>query len=281
MPAEAKHRIAVRDPEWRWYRSGVVNGEDVPYEWHCREDADGHAEDWNRNFGEARVITANSSGEFVLPGDEPQLTPFPIEFAKQVAAVTAYEKSMQKEEWEAWEREVSDSSQPAAVGEMPKCNEHTYIVCSTCGGEGGWLDDTDGHPHECHDCNGEGICAAPPAQPTTGSEMISAERHRQIEREGWSADHDDEHKCSELALAAICYAAFAASEPIYRRTCYEHAGRMAYSFVDPWPFDAEYDKRDPIDGDEKEQHDISCLVKAGALLAAEIDRRKRSIANGK
>jgi hypothetical protein len=40
----------------------------------------------------------------------------------------------------------------------------------------------------------------------TGVELIAAERKRQIESEGWSAKHDDEHCYGELALAAATYA---------------------------------------------------------------------------
>jgi hypothetical protein len=40
----------------------------------------------------------------------------------------------------------------------------------------------------------------------TGIELIAEERKRQIEVEGWTAEHDDEHTDGELALAAVCYA---------------------------------------------------------------------------
>ncbi len=35
---------------------------------------------------------------------------------------------------------------------------------------------------------------------------IKDERRRQIEVEGWSAQHDDRHDQSEIAMAAACYA---------------------------------------------------------------------------
>lgn len=35
---------------------------------------------------------------------------------------------------------------------------------------------------------------------------IAAERRRQIEVEGWGADHDDDHKDGSIAAAAACYA---------------------------------------------------------------------------
>jgi hypothetical protein len=39
-----------------------------------------------------------------------------------------------------------------------------------------------------------------------GIEAIAAERRRQIEAEGWSAAHDDQHVNGELAGAAAAYA---------------------------------------------------------------------------
>lgn len=41
---------------------------------------------------------------------------------------------------------------------------------------------------------------------TTGAERISRERQRQIEVEGWTAEHDNAHPNGELAKAAACYA---------------------------------------------------------------------------
>lgn len=41
---------------------------------------------------------------------------------------------------------------------------------------------------------------------TKAAEDVLAERRRQIEREGWTPEHDDEHVSGEMALAASCYA---------------------------------------------------------------------------
>jgi hypothetical protein len=91
----------------------------------------------------------------------------------------------------------------------------------------------------------------------TGAEMIAAERERQITAEGWTPEHDDEHAAKELAHAAARYA--------------EQAG---IDWGDPphrapygWPWDEQWWK--PT-GDA-----IRDLTKAGALLAAEIDRLQR------
>lgn len=40
----------------------------------------------------------------------------------------------------------------------------------------------------------------------TGIELIAEERERQITKEGWTPEHDAEHKNGELANAAAVYA---------------------------------------------------------------------------
>ena len=39
----------------------------------------------------------------------------------------------------------------------------------------------------------------------TGLELIAAERRRQIEQEGWTAEHDEQHEVDHLAAAAAAY----------------------------------------------------------------------------
>jgi hypothetical protein len=85
-----------------------------------------------------------------------------------------------------------------------------------------------------------------------GIEIIAAERQRQIEQEGWSAEHDDEHREGELGKAAACYA----QPPEIGVRCQD------------WPWDRKWWKPTPSDR-------IRELAKAGALIAAEIDRLKR------
>lgn len=81
--------------------------------------------------------------------------------------------------------------------------------------------------------------------------MISWERFRQEMNEHFSAAHDDTHRDNELALAAATYAL-----PVCERR------------TDLWPWDEEYFKPTP-------DNRIRELVKAGALICAEIDRLKR------
>jgi len=91
-----------------------------------------------------------------------------------------------------------------------------------------------------------------------GAEMIAAERQRQIEVEGWTPEHDDEHDNGELIAASICYARIGCPYPSIRD-----------STSPLWPWDAKWWK--PAFRHDK----IRNLVKAGALIAAEIDRLQR------
>jgi hypothetical protein len=109
----------------------------------------------------------------------------------------------------------------------------------------------------------------------TGVERIAAERARQ--NEGWSAAHDDEHDTGALAMAACCYAA---PQRLYVRCDYA----AGVTFNDPWPWDQRDDHR-PYDGnvliDPTDEQAIRLLEKAGALIAAEIDRLLRAQARKK
>ena len=95
----------------------------------------------------------------------------------------------------------------------------------------------------------------------TGAELIAAERTRQVSGEGWTDDHDDEHGMGEMAAAAMCYAQLCVDEEISEVSIGSH-------FVQEWwPWDREWWKPSP--------DSIRNLTKAGALLAAEIDRLQR------
>lgn len=95
-----------------------------------------------------------------------------------------------------------------------------------------------------------------------GSDLIAEERVRQIGAEGWTKEHDDGHIRAELVVAANGYAAAAAIQIRYPEQPFPK------DFVPPaWPWDDAWFKlsKDPIRN----------LVKAGALIAAEIDRLTR------
>lgn len=79
-------------------------------------------------------------------------------------------------------------------------------------------------------------------------EEIAAERRRQVEAEGWTPEHDDEHWGGEMAHAAASYAC-----PLIQ----------PYA----WPWDPEWWK--PTTPRRN-------LIKAAALLVAEIERLDRA-----
>ena len=91
----------------------------------------------------------------------------------------------------------------------------------------------------------------------TGIELIADERTRQVAEEGWTPEHDAGHTDGELADAAACYAMTE-----YERAVSELYHDRRYYL---WPFNEESWKPSPNDR-------IRELVKAGALIAAEIDR---------
>lgn len=85
-----------------------------------------------------------------------------------------------------------------------------------------------------------------------GAILIAKERVRQIIEEGWTAEHDQQHQNGEIALAAMIYAC-----PPWCRD--------QELIDDVWPWDKKWWKPTPDDR-------ITELKKAGALIAAEIDR---------
>lgn len=100
----------------------------------------------------------------------------------------------------------------------------------------------------------------------TGIELIAAERQRQIQVEGFTPEHDDKHTNGEMTSAASTYAHLVCDQ-IYPEQ-YRVFERQAIMRRDEgWPWDYEWWKpsKDPIRN----------LEKAGALIAAEIDRLQR------
>jgi len=89
-----------------------------------------------------------------------------------------------------------------------------------------------------------------------GVRLIADERRRQVEVEEWDAGHDDAQRSGAMRRAAACYAAFAGQH---------RAAPPEW----PWGF-----------GSWKPKDEIRDLVRAGALIAAEIDRLKRQEREG-
>jgi hypothetical protein len=107
-----------------------------------------------------------------------------------------------------------------------------------------------------------------------GARRIVHERRRQIQQEGWSLEHDDTLKEHQLTWAAIC---FAAPDRVYTLRHAVTPADPALSLHDPWPkgLDPAFDKRPPHRKTVTTKQRIRALEKAGALIAAEIDRLLR------
>ncbi|RUJ87565.1 hypothetical protein IPC324_04300 [Pseudomonas aeruginosa] len=93
---------------------------------------------------------------------------------------------------------------------------------------------------------------------------VQAERRRQVEAEGWTPEHDDEHSHGQMARAAACYALAGSSAP--------NDGTAALLVSLAWPWDEQWWKPTSTRRD---------LVKACALALAEIERLDRAAAPGK
>jgi hypothetical protein len=91
---------------------------------------------------------------------------------------------------------------------------------------------------------------------------IAAERRRQIEVEGWTPEHDAKYTDGELSVAAAVYAVGAATEDSHSWAI-EAASKGTIKDSTPWPWDSSWHKPTTRRRD---------LVKAAALLAADIDR---------
>jgi len=84
-----------------------------------------------------------------------------------------------------------------------------------------------------------------------GAELILKERERHITEEGYDAGHDNQYTKGELVQAALCYI--------------QRAGQRC-PVPSRWPWDPKFWKPKTKEED---------LVRAGALLAAQIDLDKR------
>jgi hypothetical protein len=101
----------------------------------------------------------------------------------------------------------------------------------------------------------------------SGIELITDERKRQIEVEGWTPEHDRQHTRGELALVAALYAT-----PI---TLVNSHGDDPWPWWDEQSYEGHYGPvpmKIPAWDKRKKHSQLRKLVIAGALIAAEIDR---------
>jgi hypothetical protein len=114
-----------------------------------------------------------------------------------------------------------------------------------------------------------------PSAAPSGAELIAAERQRQIDAEGWTPEHDDGHTLGQLAAAGASYALL--------NTRWRDSKILGSELVRHilWPWDAEWFKPTqypdpPYTPNVHLDRHLRDLVKAGALIAAEIDRLERT-----
>ena len=113
----------------------------------------------------------------------------------------------------------------------------------------------------CERFRNEDEAAFTSAPTSKGVQLITLERQRQIAEEAFDPGHDAEHDDGELAIAAACYALPQVDRS--RNAMFEGRIRSFLEFF--WPFEMSWWKPTPEDR-------IRELTKAGALIAAEIDR---------
>lgn len=171
-----------------------------------------------------------------------------------------------------WDRFIEYGGKVRAYGWLPRADGRADFLLLDFNAATGALTDwiTSAHPHpasvverlesdqsvECQrveDHFGVPNAVRLESTPTEdGATLIAAERRRQVEQEGWTPEHDDAHTDESLRRAALCYARL------------ELGG--GWDVPDDWPWEPEA---------WKPRDNVTCLVKAGALLAAEIDRLQR------
>lgn len=106
---------------------------------------------------------------------------------------------------------------------------------------------------------------------TKAAKDVLAERAAHATREGWTPKHDDQHDSGEMARAAGVYAIGASGEG-WAFNDFKYGDDGEPLFPAYWPWDARWFKPK---GDRED------LVRAGALILAEIERIDRAASNTK
>ena len=147
------------------------------------------------------------------------------------------------------------ASENAGLKDAISCHAAGFTVCEACGEE-----NISGNDDVCRALNEtpatDAFLAEVRAQGvkslSNAVQSVISERQRQQSVEGWTPEHDDEHTEGEMAEAAACYAMF--------------ANNQGFSVPGLWPWAREWWKQS---GQRRD------LVKAGALILAEIERIDR------
>ncbi|SXF28659.1 hypothetical protein [Klebsiella variicola] len=168
----------------------------------------------------------------------------------------------QREKFEAW---FKSSFHPDKTG--PYIKDQLYFAWKAAGAElvealekaqateahcnRGWIE---AHEQEARaEAAEQRIAELESRTVTAAAADVLAERQRQVTAEGWTAERDDGYQNSELADAAACYAI--------------HAHNQGFSTPAHWPWSQDWWKQTSPRRD---------LVKAGALILAEIERLDRA-----
>lgn len=156
--------------------------------------------------------------------------------------------------------QMCDTAEQAATGAQKLTDERVFEIAE----QYGWTRKGDaGQWIVCHTNAAANLPAlirailaqSAPSALSAAARDVLAERQRQIEVEGWTPEHDDQHDMGQLGSAAGCYAMFT----------------LAYPEGDPsphWPWDKSWWKPSR---DRRRN-----LEKAGALVIAEIERLDRA-----
>ncbi|AOJ07623.1 hypothetical protein [Burkholderia mayonis] len=156
-----------------------------------------------------------------------------------------------------------ESRVPADAGEAATIYQISFAD------EEGW-NDTNKKVFDSHPAHARRIVYTAPPTARVGSLTAAArdvldERRRQVETEWWTPEHDDQHTSACLAVAAACYGLFAAASSSDSADSWLQEWRAVAKNL--WPFDEEWLKTTEPRRD---------LVKAGALIQAEIERLDRA-----
>lgn len=151
------------------------------------------------------------------------------------------------EGWEAYEQRVAALAKPASSPAGGDVRDYPARI---------WVErDEETNEKRWFSIAGSGVeyvrAGTREAEPAAWRAVL-AERRRQVEAEGWTPEHDDQHTDGEMADAAALYASLRV--------------RHITGFA-TWPWDAKWWK-------PKDRR--SDLVRAGALILAEIERLDRA-----
>ncbi|ASL28599.1 hypothetical protein ACG10_07715 [Azotobacter chroococcum] len=218
---------------------------------------------WDRTLGDA--LKKSGLGVYINDSDLAHMMAI-SEFARIVSAPTPPAQPTQAGMNEAIDRMRRENNLSIDGDNAYKRDLLDCVIGALAFGKQGTTPPPEGHwLHqfwEIGDAERKERDAAPPAQQSQAATDVLAERRRQIEVEGWTPEHDDAHSCDEIAAFACFYAMPPAARD-WDATSTGYAETLGEAIKpDGW---------DGKTGDRRRE-----LVKAGALILAEIERLDRA-----